>query len=1086
MFEIWKETGKIRNEEMVIQTKAGNKRWVILNVDSIRNDNGDILYSSSIQVDITELKKSELSLRKSEERHRTILTTMMDGYWLVNIEGLLIEVNETYSTMSGYSETELLGMHISELEAVEDKHHVNEYMRKVISNKKDRFESRHRRKDGTIFDVEVSIQFRSEENGQCVCFLRDITERKMAEDALRDSEKHYRTLVKTINEGIIFQEASGRILSWNKEAERIFGISAEKVIGQTSEEKGWQTIREDGTVYSVKDHPSMVTLRTGEPCRNIIMGVVRPSREVCWISINTSPLVHQHKNHPYAVIISFRDITEIRKANEALSRSKKEIQQTLEATTDGIWSWHFKTNKLFFSPKYYTMLGYEPDQFPADYDSWLHLIHPDDRDKAQAVAEEYVETKSQFYENEFRLRTKAGEYRWIKARARVVEWDENNEAEYLIGHHTDITERKEFELALLDKTAELEQILRAIPDALVYADTDRRIIRVNDSFVKTFGYEPEEVIGKKTEILYASTDDFLQQGKERYNKNLGPSLEPYYLEYRRKNGEVFPTESVGTTVRDNTDRVTGLLGLIRDISHTKQAEQLLLEAKQKYQSMVENIGIGVALINKDLQIVEMNRQLRNWFPNVDTSTALFCYQAFNDSPFDAPCSWCPTSKTLFDGKVHESLTDTPVDGGIRNYRIVSSPIINVKGEVVAAIEMVEDMTERLAFEKQIQQAQRMESIGNLAGGIAHDFNNILFPIIGMAELLLEDLPSGSPERENAEEILRAGMRGSDIVKQILAFSRQSEHQMVPTRIQNILREVLKLSRATIPAYIEIQQDIKNDCGMIRADATQIHQVAMNIITNAYHAMEDKGGKLTVQLSETELNGMDDLHSKLSPGRYAHIMISDTGHGMPPDLIKKIFDPYFTTKEQGKGTGLGLAVVHGIVKEHKGDIKVVSEIGKGSTFNIYLPLMEKPDQLHISSKPKEVEKGHERILLVDDEKPIAKLGKQMLERLGYTVTIRSNSLDALDLFKAKPQSFDLIISDVSMPNMSGDELVTKMKHIRSDVPVILCTGFSERIKDRNINELGINGILMKPIIKSDLAQTVRKVLDEVKFGNQKHS
>ena len=629
----------------------------------------------------------------------------------------------------------------------------------------------------------------------------------------------------------------------------------------------------------------------------------------------------------------------------------------------------------------------------------------------------------------------------------------------------------------MNKTAELEQILQAIPDALVYADTDRRIIRVNDSFVETFGYKPDEVLGKKTEILYASREDFLQQGKERYNKNLGPSLEPYYLEYRRKNGEVFPTESVGTTVHDSDNRVTGLLGLVRDISYTKQAEQVLLETKQKYQSMVENIGIGVSLINKELQIVEMNRQMRNWFPNIDTSTPPLCYQSFNDPPFNSPCSWCPTSKTLLDGKVHESITSNPKEGTIRKYRIVSSPIINVKGEVVAAIEMVEDMTERLEFEKQIQQAQRMESIGNLAGGIAHDFNNILFPIVGMAELLLEDLPSGSPERENTEEILRAGMRGSDLVKQILAFSRQSEHQMVPTRIQNILREVLKLSRATIPAYIEIQQDIQNDCGMVRADATQIHQVAMNIITNAFHAMEDRGGKLTVRLCETEIKALEERYANLSPGIYAHISISDTGHGMPSDLIKKIFDPYFTTKEQGKGTGLGLAVVHGIVKEHNGDIKVVSEIGEGSIFNVYLPLMEKPDQLHISKITKKLEKGHERILLVDDEEPIAKLEKQILERLGYKVTILFNGLEALELFKAKPQAFDLIISDMSMPNISGDELSAKMKSIRSDIPVILCTGFSERIKDRSIDELGINGMLMKPVSKTDLAQCIRKALDQ---------
>ena len=395
---------------------------------------------------------------------------------------------------------------------------------------------------------------------------------------------------------------------------------------------------------------------------------------------------------------------------------------------------------------------------------------------------------------------------------------------------------------------------------------------------------------------------------------------------------------------------------------------------------------------------------------------------------------------------------------------------------MAAIEMVEDITERLKFEGQIRQAQRMESIGNLAGGIAHDFNNILCPIVGMSELLLDDLPSGSLERENAQEILRAGMRGSDLVKQILTFSRQSEHQMAPTQIQNILKEVLKLSRSTIPTYIEIKQDIQTDCGIIRADATQIHQVAMNIITNAYHAMEKNGGKLTVRLNETELRETNVPQVNLSPGRYALLSISDTGHGMASDLIEKIFDPYFTTKELGKGTGLGLAVVHGIVKEHNGDIKVYSEIGKGSTFNVYLPLMDKSVNLDISDTTKELETGHERILLVDDEEPIAKLEKQILERLGYKVTMRFSSLEVLEFFKANPKAVDLIISDMAMPNMSGDELAAEIKSIRSDIPIIICTGFSERIKNKDANDLKVSGILMKPIVKSEMAKMVRMVLD----------
>jgi signal transduction histidine kinase len=339
-----------------------------------------------------------------------------------------------------------------------------------------------------------------------------------------------------------------------------------------------------------------------------------------------------------------------------------------------------------------------------------------------------------------------------------------------------------------------------------------------------------------------------------------------------------------------------------------------------------------------------------------------------------------------------------------------------------------DITKDLEMEKRLAQSQRMEAIGSLAGGIAHDFNNILFPIVGMSELFLEDFPPDSPEHENAQEIFNAGKRGSDLVKQILAFSRQSEIKKIPIRIQQILKEVVKLSRSTIPADIDIIQDIQSNCSMVQADPTQVHQIAMNLITNAFHAVEPKSGEIAVRLREVEIESGRPLDSDLLPGRYALLSVSDTGIGIDPAILQKIFEPYFTTKEQGKGTGLGLAVVYGIVKEHQGDIKVISELEKGTTFNVYLPIMAQTEKSLPAEEQDDDPKGHERILLVDDEASIAKLEKQMLERLGYTVTMRVNSLEALEAFKAKPESFDLVISDMTMPQMTGDQLAKMVRKV----------------------------------------------------------
>jgi CheY-like chemotaxis protein len=294
-----------------------------------------------------------------------------------------------------------------------------------------------------------------------------------------------------------------------------------------------------------------------------------------------------------------------------------------------------------------------------------------------------------------------------------------------------------------------------------------------------------------------------------------------------------------------------------------------------------------------------------------------------------------------------------------------------------------------------------------------------------------------------------------------------------------LKEALKLARSTIPANIEIEQQIQMDCGPVNGDATQVHQIAMNLITNAFHAVEHTDGKINVQLKEVNLEREDIVDLLIAPGRYAMLTVSDTGCGMEPLNIKRIFEPYFTTKEQGKGTGLGLAVVYGIVKEHRGDIKVESELNEGTTFTVYLPLIAKPNDTVSIERNVNYETGNERILLVDDEKPILQVEKQMLERLGYHVTFRTSGLDALETFAANPKAFDMVISDMSMPHMTGDKLAKKLISIRSDIPIVLCTGFSERIDERNADSIGIKGFLMKPIAKLDLAKIVRRVLDEAK-------
>jgi len=392
---------------------------------------------------------------------------------------------------------------------------------------------------------------------------------------------------------------------------------------------------------------------------------------------------------------------------------------------------------------------------------------------------------------------------------------------------------------------------------------------------------------------------------------------------------------------------------------------------------------------------------------------------------------------------------------------------------------VEERTKELAkYERQLQQVLKIQAIGTLAGGIAHDFNNILFPIVGYTELTMDEVSEDSVAHKNLEEILKAAHRAKNLVQQILTFSRQSDQERKPIKIQNIITETLRLLRASIPASIEIIHKIQDDCGHIMGDPTQIHQVIMNLCTNAYHAMQDKGGKLEVILTEIDV-GYEEMIDKvgMQPGKHLRLLVKDEGCGMEASVLDRIFEPYYTTKEQGKGTGLGLSVIHGIVKNHGGDITVKSTPGKGTIFQVYLPLIEDVDpDVEFESTDGAI-KGEERILLVDDEEQIVAMEQQMLENLGYRVTARTDSAEALKVFAEHPQNFDLVITDMTMPHMTGDQLAQKMLDIEPNIPVILCTGFNQVITEEKALAMGIQKFVMKPVVKKELATTIRTVLDQ---------
>jgi PAS domain S-box-containing protein len=409
--------------------------------------------------------------------------------------------------------------------------------------------------------------------------------------------------------------------------------------------------------------------------------------------------------------------------------------------------------------------------------------------------------------------------------------------------------------------------------------------------------------------------------------------------------------------------------------------------------------------------------------------------------------------------------------------VAVSPIRESSGSITNYVIVCRDVTTEAMLELQLRQAHKMEAIGTLAGGIAHDFNNILAGIIGNAELALDEAPEGSAMQHSLTQIFKAGQRGKDLVKQILAFSRADQQEPVLVEAGPLVTETMKLLRSSIPATIDLRHHVEPGRDKVLVEAGRLQQVLMNLCSNAAHAMREKGGVLEVAVREHQL-GVEEgaALSELAQGAHLLISVSDTGQGMTETVMERIFDPFFTTKRPGEGTGMGLAVVHGIVKSLKGAITVTSQPGKGSVFSVYLPIAAGETEKTVSEKSGSISGGKEHILFVDDDKSLVDMNTLLLKRLGYQVTAFSSSAAAMDEFMRTPDAFDLVITDQVMPELRGTDLAKKIRSIRADIPVVLITGFSEAVDAERVKKMGISHVLMKPIVRQELATVIRGLLD----------
>ena len=736
----------------------------------------------------------------------------------------------------------------------------------------------------------------------------------------------------------------------------------------------------------------------------------------------------------------------------------------------------------YVSPQIHTLLGYSPEEWRTDSELRLSSLHAEDlKSGRQGIfCSRSVCDFDTPRHAEYRIQCRSGHRRaevWVLDESFIVRDDAGHPA-YIQGVVMDITALKEAQESIDALRLKIELILNSAGDGIFGMNSEGRAIFVNPAAAAMTGYDAEELEGKIIhDVIHCSNP-----GEANNSFKVCPisaalfdgkphSGDDEY--FTRKNGSNFPIEYVSTPTLER-GVVTGTVVVFKDITSRRLMEEERLRLATAVHYSAESIivfdprfkilyvnpafeslsGYGrEEILGQDIRMLRSGKHDKDFFRNIQ-------------SVLDTGSPW------------KGRLTNVRKDGSFYEIEGTISPIGDGGGNAAGYVSVQRDTTREAKLEIQLRQAQKMEAIGTLAGGIAHDFNNILTAILGFTEITMDNLAEGTTERTNLEQVLNATHRAKNLVGQILAFSRNGEQERKPIRLSFLVKETGTMLRALLPSTIEIRQKINDNSDTILADPTQIHQVLMNLCTNAAHSMQGRGGIIEIEIAPVEIRSgeTDGLEEEPSPGQYLRLTVSDTGHGMDHDILGRIFDPYFTTKGPGEGTGLGLSVVHGIVKSHCGFISVKSNPETGSTFQILFPqfVVENTGETEIAGP---LPKGNERILFVDDEAGIAAMAQQMLERLGYHVTSAAMSSMALKLFSANPDAFHLVISDLTMPNMTGIELAQKIHAIRPSVPMILCTGYSNRIDRESLGAAGFADLVLKPLTRRRLAETVRTVLDE---------
>lgn len=849
------------------------------------------------------------------------------------------------------------------------------------------------------------------------------------------------------------------IIAVNQAVVKSTGLKHEELIGKKCFE-----------VFHCSDHPPEFC-----PHESVLVSN-KPKSTTCEMEalggfhlVTVSPIFDDTGKLTHTVHVA-RDITEMKYGAKALQESESRLNLALKAANQGLYDLNLKTGEAIVNAEYASMLGYEPATFVETNQNWIKRLHPDDLERVSQYFSSYIKGEINEYKVEFRQKTKQGNWKWILSLGEIVEREEDGNPIRMLGTHTDITDLKKMEQSLKESGSLLKSIFRTSPVGIGLV-IDRVFKWTNEKLSQLTGYSEQELTGENSRLVYPNDETYAFVGKEKYEQINKYGTGTVETQWQKKDGTIIDV-LLSSTPLDLQDLSAGVTFTALDITKVKRYQADLKTAKDEWERSFNAIQDLVTIQDKDMRILRVNDATCQFFnKKQEEIIGGHCYELFRG--VSEPCVACPLEATLQDADAHSTIIEHKNLG--KTFQVSSSPILNKKGRIEQLIHVAKDVTRQQKMEEELLQAHKMEAIGTLAGGVAHDFNNILSAVIGYAELAKINMEDPPKAISDIDEILKAGYRAQNLVKQILTFSRKGEQKLESFKPYVIVKEALKLLRASIPSTIEIQEEIDANSGAVTADPTNIQQVLMNLCTNALHAMENEQGVLKVTLSQKELSEKDvDGELGVSAGPFVELKVSDTGCGMDKEVISRIFEPYFTTKDTG--SGMGLSVVHGIIRSYGGMIKVESEVDKGTTFSVNIPAADKIIVKQKTRQVKALPTGNEHIMVVDDEDAIINFQKAALEHLGYTVTATTSSLHAFNKFEANPGKYDLIITDQTMPHMPGSELAKEVFKIRPGFPIILCTGYSSLVSEKAALKMGIKEFILKPVDWKKLAQIVRTVLD----------